>query len=100
LTQLPKYCRERIYNEIPGGAVDCSNVTFTTAQKIVPGSLIVRLDGVALDPTQYTIAGNNQGFTLIVAPTDPKALNKAPGNAESLRVDYNESAATDCLTLL
>jgi len=91
----------RLYNEKPSGLFDCMNVSYTTAQVFDPATFVVRLDGIVLDPTQYTLGGDNRSFDLIVNPTDIKALNKAPDSEECLRVDYNASASsTGCITFL
>jgi hypothetical protein len=107
ITGLPS-CKSaaenRIYNEKPSGAFDCVNTIYTTAQPFAPDTILVRLDGVALDPSQYTLGGDNQTITLIVDANDPKALNEPLDNEECLRVDYNinDSAITgdDCITFL
>lgn len=79
----------RIYNERPGGLYNCVNTVFTTASEFFPTTLVVRLDGVNLDPSQYVISQDNQGFTLIVDAENSKALNAPPENQESLKVDYD-----------
>lgn len=95
----------RVYNEIPTGAINCVNLTFATFAEFDPDTLIVRLDGIVLDPDQYTIGINNQSFTLIVDADDPKALHSPPSHGEVIRVDYTlqgsgGSSPNDCLTLL
>jgi hypothetical protein len=98
LTSLPQTCTERVFNEKPTGSFDDLNLTFLTAQPFVFGSLVVRLDGVTLDPDQYIVGPS--GFTLLVDASDPKALNRAPRGDECLRVDYDVSAQNGCLTIL
>jgi hypothetical protein len=90
----------RVFNEKPGGLFDCINLTYTTATKFYPESLIIRLDGIALDPAQYTIDINEMSFTLLVNANDSKSLSCPPASDECLRVDYNKKPDTDCITLL
>lgn len=96
---------DRIFNEKPSGAFDCINLTYSTSNVFDPDTLIVRLDGIALDPEQYIIDVSNQSFTLIVDSTDAKALNTAPCNDECLRVDYTKpssgtTTSSGCITFL
>jgi len=93
---------ERIYNEKPGGAFDCLNLTYTTANVFDPATLVIRLDGVTLDVSQYTILPNDESFALILDEDDAKALSEALSNDECLRVDYTivSSSASSCITIL
>ena len=100
ITCLPASVNQRIFNEKPGGAFDCVNLTFTTANKFRSETFIVRLDGDTLDPTQYTIGVDEQSFTLIVDAADAKALNSPPESDECLRVDYTKKPDTNCITHL
>jgi hypothetical protein len=93
----------RVYNEKPAGLFDCINLVFTTSQIFLPDTIIVRLDGVALDPTQYVLGVDNQTITLNVDASNPKALNIAPDNEECLRVDYDvisSASSGGCITFL
>lgn len=99
LTCLPSNS-SRIFNEIPDGELNCVNLDFSTSQRFDPNSLIVRLDGIVLEPIQYSVGVDEKSFSLIVDPSNPKALNEAPRSEESLRIDYNTKPDTDCLTIL
>lgn len=97
---LPNTTVNRIFNEKPGGLFDCINLTFTTLFKFDPETVVIRLDGNTLDPSQYSLGGDNQSFTLIIDSEDAKALSEAPRDDECLRVDYNRSPETNCITIL
>lgn len=43
----PSYSRVRIIDEVPSGAINGSNVTFTTAYNFVPSSVEITLNGIA-----------------------------------------------------
>lgn len=100
LTSLPKKCRDRVYQEIPGGTLDCVNIDYSTAFEFVEETLLIRLDGVTLDPSQYTVGGDFQSFTLIVDVDDANALNAPPGPSEVLTVDYDKAPSTKCMIIL
>lgn len=93
-SQLP-----RIYNETPSGAVDCVNLTYVAAKRFDPDSLIVRIDGIVLDPEQYTVLPDNQSFTLVIDPSDINALSCPPSDSEKVKIDYN-SQEPSCINLL
>lgn len=57
-----------IVGETPGGAVNGSNTTFTTASAFATGSLEVFLNGIRLTKTEDFTEGSS-GFTMSVAPT-------------------------------
>jgi len=82
-----------IINELPGGAIDCVNLVFTTANEFIAGTLEVYLDGVRIDPDCYVENVDLMGFTLVLDPTDGNKLKVAPRDTESLRVDYTASKA-------
>ncbi len=90
----------RIYNEKPSGDNDCINLAYQAANVFDPASLIVRLDGIVLDPTQYIIDANNQDFTLVVNADDIKALHAPLDSTECLRIDYNKAAESNCISIL
>lgn len=101
LTILPKTCFERIYNEKPGGLFNCINLTYNTANAFNPDSVIIRLLGNTLDPTQYILGVDNQSFTLTVDTTDITALQCPPESEDCLRIDYDlDTISNVCLTLL
>ena len=83
----------RIYNEKAAGLYNCVNITYTTANIFDPESLVIRLDGITLDPDQYTINAGNNSFTLIIEPNDINALNSPLDPGECLRVDYSLSSS-------
>jgi hypothetical protein len=92
------------FREIPGGAIDCNNLTFTTAFEFHPGSLEVLLDANPLNELEYTEAVDNKGFTLVLSPGNPNLLQSAPRKSESIRVNYikSDSLGTvgDCIVYL
>ena len=101
LTILPNTCSDRIYNEKPGGLYNCINLTYTTLTAFDPDSVVIRLLGNTLDPTQYSLGVDNQSFTLIVDTTDITALQCPPEAEDCLRIDYDLDTTSDvCLTLL
>lgn len=102
ISNLPSCSGEtqRVFNETPIGVYDCVNVDFSAAQAFEPSSLIIRLDGITLDPAQYIINGDNQSFTLSIDAANPKALNAPPHSDESLRIDYNPLPMGSCITFL
>jgi hypothetical protein len=95
----------RIYNEKPTGDNNCVNLTYQSSNVFDPASLIIRLDGITLDPDQYSIDADNQTFTLIVDNNDIKALHSPLDSHECLRIDYNipatgSVASNDCISIL
>jgi len=93
---------QRIYDEKPIGANDCVNLIYNAANVFDPESLIVRLDGITLDPSQYSIDPNNQTFTLIIDTTNIKALHAPLNSEECLRIDYNllADSSGSCISVL
>lgn len=72
-----------VVNETPGGSINSSNTSFTTAASMITGTLKVyqngiRLKGGGVDFTQ----GSAATFTMVTAPT----------TGDLLLVDYNTSA--------
>ena len=58
-----------VQNEVPTGAIDGANTTYTTAAPFIAGSLQVYLNGDLLRVTDdYTVAGGLDGFTTVIAP--------------------------------
>lgn len=94
-------CPDRCSSVEPSGATDCVNLTYTTPDKFDPDTLEVNLDGRQLTlGLDYTIASDNQGFTLILDPDDANRLIRPPGPNEDLRVNYTKSPNTTCVTSL
>lgn len=92
---------ERIYNEKPIGENDCVNLVYQAANVFDPASLIIRLDGIVLDPTQYIINANNQIFTLVIDAANIKALHSPLDSTECLRIDYNKvQDQSNCISIL
>lgn len=100
VTSLPGSCPDRVYNEKPSGAYDCVNLTYTTAQKFDPDTIVIRLDGNTLDPIQYTLGVDNQSFDLLIDTTSPKALQCALNQDECLRIDYDPGSSSSCITFM
>ena len=72
-----------VFNEVPAGAVDSSNVTFTLASTPIAGKQLVMLNGVVQHPgggNDYTISGDE--ITMLDAPKG------APGNPDRVTVMY------------
>ena len=74
-----------VENETPGGSINSSNTSFTSAASMVTGSLKVyqngvRLSGGGVDFTQ----GSGTAFTMVTAPT----------TGDILLIDYKVSAGT------
>lgn len=74
-----------VENETPGGSINSSNTSFTSAASMVSGSLKVyqngvRLSGGGVDFTQ----GSGTAFTMVTAPT----------TGDILLIDYKVSAGT------
>ncbi len=100
ISQQGSVC-ERIYNESPVGENNCVNLDYQAANVFDPASLIVRLDGHTLDPSQYIIGGDNQSFTLVLDLTSSDALHTPLDSTESLKIDYNKSQNSEsCITQL
>lgn len=84
----------KVVNEIPAGDKDGVNLTYTTAQPFIAGTLEVYLSGLKLigdqsDPMRdYDEAGDLKGFTLLLEPNDRNRLNTPPCQDESLTVNY------------
>jgi len=87
--------------EIPGGNIDCSNLTFTTANEFEPGSLQVFINGTCIDPSQISPAVGNMGFDIVLS-TDKRFLQSPPGKSERLKVNYIKanSIAAECIVYL
>lgn len=92
----------RVYNETPTGENNCVNLEYQAANVFAPDSLIVRLDGIVLDPNQYIIDTNNRTFTLVIDQTSSDALHTPLDSTESLKIEYNKSQNSDstCITQL
>lgn len=96
-------CIPRIYNEKPSGENNCVNIEYVASAVFEPTSLIVRLDGIVLDPSQYLISPDNMTITLVIDPTDVKALHAPLDSEECLRIDYNTPGTVSddaCITSL
>ncbi len=57
-----------VRGEVPGGSVNSSNTTFTTASRFQPGSLRVYHNGIRLKGGTTDYTEGTQGFTMAVAP--------------------------------
>ena len=57
-----------VRGEVPGGSVNSSNTTFTTASRFQPGSLRVYHNGIRLKAGTTDYAEGTQGFTMVTAP--------------------------------
>jgi hypothetical protein len=57
-----------VRGEVPGGAVNSSNTTFTTASRFQPGALRVYQNGIRLKGGTEDYTEGTQGFTMAVAP--------------------------------
>lgn len=67
-----------VIGEIPSGAVNGSNATFTTAQNFVPESVQVFINGVSqTNAVDYTTSG-----------TTTISLNVSPVSGDYIRVNY------------
>lgn len=78
-----------VKNEVPGGALDCSNLTFTLANEAIPDTMEPTLDGRKLTPgLDFTEAGDGLSFTLLLDPDSSNRLNSAPNDREDLLVSY------------
>ena len=64
-----------VYNEIPTGAINGSNITFTLANTPRTGGVMVYQDGVRLNRTGYTISGRT--LTMNVAPASELVVDYA-----------------------
>ena len=84
---------KRLYHQVPSGAINCDNLTFSLPEAFDPDSLVVKLDGNILDPTEYSIAADNMSFTLILS-TDANFLKVAPRDTEKITVDYTPLQST------
>ena len=83
-----------IQHEIPDGLKDKINLHYRTEFEFIPGSLQVILSGVELNGNQsdperdFTVDGDNKGFTLVLAPNAAHRLNSPPRQYEPLHVNY------------
>ena len=65
-----------VFNEIPGGPLDNTNFTFTTAQYFRAGTLQVYIDGMRVQPTKvYTEGADQKSFTLVATAPTPGSVN-------------------------
>ncbi len=100
ITALPS-CPEEVRQEIPGGATDCLNLSYTTANKFVIGSLRVFVDGVRDTATiDFTEGVDQKSFTHILGTLDKNRRDRAVGLNQDLRVEYTKAQSTDCITIL
>ena len=77
-----------IKNEIPPESPNCSRLDFTTSKEFLPASLEIFMDGTKLNLNDYSIGGDNQSFSIILAPNDPNGIDKAPADDEVIEVNY------------
>jgi len=78
-----------IKHEIPGGAVNCSNLNFTTQYEFIPGTIQVWLDGNKLEfGVDYIETTDNMGFTILLDPNDRNRLHSAPKDSERITISY------------
>ena len=85
---LPKKPKRK-YHEVPSGAINCANLTFTLPEPAEPDTLVVKIDGHLLDPVEYSVGSDNQTITLILADeTNPNFIQEPPRSTEKLTVDY------------
>lgn len=89
----------RVYNETPSGAVNCVNTTYVAMSRFDPNSLIVKIDGLILEPDQYTIEPDMQTFTLVINADNVNALHSPLSSSENIKIDYNELIHA-CITSL
>lgn len=84
----------QVVNVVPLGAVNGINLTYTTPDKFVPGTLEVfladlKLNGNQTDPERdYDEHPDSQGFTLLLDPAKENRLNCPPQCGEDLLVNY------------
>jgi hypothetical protein len=69
-----------IWGEVPGGAIDGGNLSFTTAHPYVRNTLSVYLNGLRLVRTGDYIETAAQSFT----------FNSAPLPGDSISIDYTQ----------
>jgi len=79
---------DHITENPPSGSIDGSNLVFTTAQEFVPGTLAVYLSEGRLNESAFTVAVNNQGFTIVLTPNSPHGPLQPPCPGEPFLVDY------------
>lgn len=79
----------RVYNETPSGAINCVNTTYVAAYRFNPESLVVKIDGIILDPDQYVISPDMQSFTLVINENEVNALHSPLCSSETIKIDYN-----------
>lgn len=87
-----------VFNEIPTGDLDGSNLFFTTTSKFESGTLEVWIDGRKLTELDFTEGLDSQSFTLLINAIDAQRLNKPPCNDEEIRVSYlKQSQTSGCI---
>ena len=89
--------------ELPGGAIDCNNLSFTTAFEFYPGSLEVYLDGNHMIELEVVPGIDNKSFTLVISPDDPRLIGSAPRKSEFIRINYikaDSSSLNACIVYL
>lgn len=80
-----------IINEIPGGAINCSNLVFTIANEAIAGTISPTLDGRVLTPgLDFIEAVDKLGFTILIDPNNSNRLNSPPTSSEDLLVSYSK----------
>lgn len=78
-----------VVNEVPGGVIDCDNLTFTLAHEAIAGTMEPSIDGRKLTPgLDFTEAPNGLSFTMLIDPSLSSRLNSPPHESEDLLVSY------------
>ena len=77
--------------EIPAGAIDCDNLSFTTANEFFSGSLEVYNDGIRLYPVEFSEGLDLQSFTIILTPGSSEFISEPPESTEKLLVSYTKT---------
>lgn len=78
-----------VKNEIPEGALNCSNLIFTIQYEAIAGTIEVFLDGNKLESgVDFLEAVNLMGFTILLEPNERNRLHSAPKDSERITVRY------------
>ena len=90
---------QHVYGEQPPEVQNGQNLTYTTANVFIPGTLQVFLSGIKLNGDSsdvnrdYDEGGDSQSFTIRLDPGRINGLNVAPCQREDLCVNYETSGA-------
>jgi len=77
---IPSYARARVIDEIPNGAINGANATFTTANNFLPESVEVTLNGIS--------QRKGAGFDYITVGNDTIIFTVSPDVGDTILVDY------------